>query len=591
MNDFSSATSVPPNLNVVNSPTSKGLEVGEDDAYINQLAMAGKVEVERTAIAANLLSTPPAPPSGGGPDRGKGSDPAPFVRREIDIGDRQLHEIITNALSAITDKLKHSSDHPILYVRNGALTRVTRLETGVHSISPVTEKSLQPILSDVADWIKTGYTTKGEPRKVNQFPPASVISSLVNLGEWEDVPALERVVSAPVFAGDGTLHDQPGYNPKTRLYYAGGVTLGDTIPTHERVQWAKSLILDDLLHDFPFVDEASKAHAVAMLILPFVRPMIDGPTPLHLIDTPTPGTGKGLLVDACALPSLGRSVPTMSAPTDEAEWRKILTTMLKDGDSHVCIDNINEKLDSGALASALTQPVWKDRLLQHTESVTMPIKTVWTATGNNVFVSDEIARRCAWIRLDANVEKPWEKENFKHKNLIAWATENRDTLATAVIVLVRSWVEAGQPMFTGRSKGSYHRWAGVIGGILQNAGIPGFLENEAKLFDKVATKLTLMTEFVQAWAVKYGLNRVGSGDLFKLASYSDNETDNKVGDWRNLLGELIASTSQRGRQTRFGNHMNEYIDRVVGEYKITLAGSTGGQKFYQLRPPEIEIEL
>jgi len=54
-------------------------------------------------------------------------------------------------------------------------------------------------------------------------------------------------------------------------------------------------LLDELLIDFPFADEASRANALALLLLPYVRPLIVGPTPLHLITAPTQGTGKDLL--------------------------------------------------------------------------------------------------------------------------------------------------------------------------------------------------------------------------------------------------------------------------------------------------------
>ena len=37
------------------------------------------------------------------------------------------------------------------------------------------------------------------------------------------------------------------------------------------------------------------------MLLPFVRELIDGPTPLHLIEKPTPGTGGTLLATVAAL--------------------------------------------------------------------------------------------------------------------------------------------------------------------------------------------------------------------------------------------------------------------------------------------------
>jgi putative DNA primase/helicase len=57
-------------------------------------------------------------------------------------------------------------------------------------------------------------------------------------------------------------------------------------PSEADLVRARALILDDLLCDFPFVSDANRAHAVARFLLPFVRELISGPTPLHLIEAP-----------------------------------------------------------------------------------------------------------------------------------------------------------------------------------------------------------------------------------------------------------------------------------------------------------------
>ena len=78
-----------------------------------------------------------------------------------------------------------------------------------------------------------------------------------------------------------------------------------------KIAEARSLLLDDLLRDFPFTSVAERAHAVALLRLSFVRAMVDGPTPLHLTEKPTPGTGATLMVDAVAMIITGGGVSVM----------------------------------------------------------------------------------------------------------------------------------------------------------------------------------------------------------------------------------------------------------------------------------------
>src|SRR5262249_43665831 len=108
---------------------------------------------------------------------------------------------------------------------------------------------------------------------------------------------------------------------------------------------------------------------------------------------------------------------------------------------------VREKLDSAALASALTADTLEDRVLGRSAMVRLPVRCLWVATGNNPTMSNEMARRTIRIRLDAHVEKPWlrNSEGFRHPNLKEWVGEHRGELIWAVLTIVRAWLAAGQP--------------------------------------------------------------------------------------------------------------------------------------------------
>jgi hypothetical protein len=89
--------------------------------------------------------------------------------------------------------------------------------------------------------------------------------------------------------------------------------------------------------------------------------MIDGPTPLHLIEKPSPGTGATLMVDVIATIHTGCGASVMTEGRDDEEWRKRITAKLRQIPSLVLIDNLRAELDSAALAAALTAPFWEDR--------------------------------------------------------------------------------------------------------------------------------------------------------------------------------------------------------------------------------------
>ncbi len=510
-------------------------------------------------------------------------------KRSIDVGNRQLSDICADAMQALIDD---NGDQPSTFVRGGALVRIGQDERDHISIQEYGTGSLLSKLSTVADWETVTIDGEGNPKTQAVFPPKDAITAILGAGSWPGMPPLAGIVNSPIYAKDGELHSQPGYNPNTRLHYTGGVKVGDTRPTEENIKSAKDLLLNEMLGDFAFKDDASKAHTLAYLLLPFVRDMIHGATPVYVVDSPSPGTGKGLLLNACAYLALGHDASTMAAAKDDEEWRKRITTSLMRGATHLIIDNVNHPLDSGVLASALTQPVWEDRTLGVNRDVRIPIRTVWGLTANNVQMSQELTRRALWIRLDANSEKPWERTEFKHPNLMQWVRENRDQLVTAALTLIQAWIEAGQPAFKGRAKGSYESWAAVMGGILQTEtlGIPGFLDNESELYERVTSKADMLSDFVKAWWDKYGSEATSAYSLFQLASFADSEAGNKLGNWHNLLGELLGSGNQRARQIRLGRVLGEQQDKIISGYKILHAKTANGMKYWELQPVEYKVE-
>jgi putative DNA primase/helicase len=188
------------------------------------------------------------------------------------------------------------------------------------------------------------------------------------------------------------------------------------VPTAQDVVRASRLIRRDLLGDFPFVTRADRAHAIAALLLPFVRDIIDGPTPAPLIEAPSAGTGKGLLTHALVMPALGTTLAVMPPATTDDEWRKRITAVLREAPGAILIDNVTRALDSAALSAALTARTWSDRLLGRSTTVNLLVRCLWLMAGNNPTMTTEIARRMVRIRMDARVDRPWQRptHQFRH---------------------------------------------------------------------------------------------------------------------------------------------------------------------------------
>jgi putative DNA primase/helicase len=153
--------------------------------------------------------------------------------------------------------------------------------------------------------------------------------------------------------------------------------------------------------------------------------MIDGPVPLAIFDKPQPGTGASLLAEVVSMIATGRTAPMMTAQKDDEGWRKAITSLLIKGQLVVTIDNVEADLTSPSLAAVLTAISYQDRVLGRSEILTLPNKTTWIATGNNIRLRGDLPRRCIWVRLDAKAARPWQRDinNFKHPYLIPWAAQ------------------------------------------------------------------------------------------------------------------------------------------------------------------------
>jgi putative DNA primase/helicase len=377
---------------------------------------------------------------------------------------------------------------------------------------------------------------------------------------------LAGIVNTPVFGRRGRLLTTPGYHPDARLLYcpAPGFEVPAIAerPSAEELSAARALICEDLFGEFPFVSRAEQAHAVALLLLGFLRPMIDGPTPLHLIEKPEAGTGATLMVDAIATILTGTAASVMTEASDDEEWRKRVTAKLRQIPSIVLIDNLRQKLDSSAVAAALTAPFWEDRILGVSEMARVPIRCVWIATGNNPEFSNEMARRIVRIRLDAHVERPWQREGFRHPDLMIWVRANRARLVSACLTLCQTWIAAGRPRGT-RTIGSYENWAQVLGGLLQVAGVEGFLGNIEELMEASDADGAVWRSLVSAWWDRFGTAEVGTNDLYETALGCEPPLQ-------------LGSGNDRSQRIRLGKALGRLRDRVFQLKRVSVRAEMCG---------------
>lgn len=473
----------------------------------------------------------------------------------VDVSRRHLPTLT----DAAWDALVLANDPIRFFLRSGVLTRLDQDEAGNHFFQALNLDRLTSIMARIAQWEKI----LADGSAVSVFPLPQVIRDMLAVPDSR-LPWVDALSETPVLTPQGRILSHPGYDQESRIFLRSKFQIRPVPerPSKEEIGQAVDWI-NEPLTDFPFESSADKAHAVALFLLGFVRPYIKGPTPLHLLDAPTPGSGKSLLAEVLLSPSHGTNKGIVAAANDDDEWRKRLSAQFREGRPVVNVDNVRRPLDSGTLAAALTATTWEDRLLGSTEMIRVPVRCVWVATGNNVVISTELARRTVRIRLDPKVETPEDREGFRHPRLLEWVAEHRTDLVWAALTLIQAWLVEGKPKLkTAAPLGSFEEWSNIIGGILEVAGINGFLKNRRELYLESDFEGQAWRAFVAEWWDQYGSRSVKTPELFVVADTID--------------GLPLGNGNEQSRKTSLGKRLASMRGRIIGGFRITRAGSGHG---------------
>jgi putative DNA primase/helicase len=108
-------------------------------------------------------------------------------------------------------------------------------------------------------------------------PPATAATQLLQKGCWR-FPKVTGLITAPTLRPDGSILDQPGYDPATQLWYAPDSALTmpscKSSPSREDAERALALLVD-LLSGFPFVSDIDRSVALASELTCVLRGAFD----------------------------------------------------------------------------------------------------------------------------------------------------------------------------------------------------------------------------------------------------------------------------------------------------------------------------
>ena len=183
--------------------------------------------------------------------------------------------------------------------------------------------------------------------------------------------------------------------------------------------------------------------------------------------------------------------------------------------------------------------VYKGRLLGSSEIVSAPIRCEKEFTGNNVALSNELRERTCLIRLDAKMPTPADRSGFRYPMLLDTVERWRPVLVWACLVLIKAWVAAGRPRWTGKPMG-------VLGGVLEHAGIKGYLLNRSLLKEALGDDAGEANGLVQFWWDTFADKAVAVGMLprdVEAEDYTDDAVEHRRREVVNLCDLALAQSA------------------------------------------------
>jgi hypothetical protein len=370
-------------------------------------------------------------------------------------------------IGQIVETMKDKFSGDTVFSYGGILAR----RKGV-TMEPISKDVLYLLLSEATRCV--ALSTNGTAS--DAWPDVPTVGAV--LASNDDFAELRRIVTVPFVRPDGSIVTTSGYDEPTKTFTVldsalEGIQTGDDVPD------AVKFLCDEWLGDFmpALPTPADRANLLGLMLTPLVRGLVSL-APLAILDGLQMGVGKNLLADLLAIITTG--VPAMPLPytKDDDETRKVITSAFRQGSPLFIFDEAHT-IEGGSFSRALTSVTYTDRLLGGSRMGEYPNTVTWLALGNQVQVNADMNRRVYYIGLTATVPNPQDRDprSFRHPDIREWTRAHRAEILSALLTLVRSWIDDGRPTFEHPTIGSFEQWSTMVGGILTHAGIEGFLTN------------------------------------------------------------------------------------------------------------------
>jgi hypothetical protein len=490
---------------------------------------------------------------------------------------------IHHAVNAAEKILNQEQEPHVIFQRTGNLVRIIKIadipykqKDGIERkqdalvIVDIDAAHLPVFLTEKGVFVR--YDKRSKDMQVIDCPDR-IAKALIAKKEWQ-IPVLRGFINAPTLRSDGSTLQQKGYDKESGLLFVSDIEF-DQIPENPSFDDAKkaSKLIENLLQDFKFVDNESKAVAISAIMTALIRKSLRT-APLHAFSAPQPANGKTLLAQIVSLIATGNPVAMLSYTGDEKEEEKRLLALFRAGDSIICYDNIETPFGGASIAAVLTSSEFSSRILGKSESVKVSTNVTFLATGNNLIIVGDTGSRSLLCRLDAELERPgdrtFELDLYKH------IPENRNKLVIAALTIMRAYEFAGCPKQPIAQFGRFEEWSNKVRSPLVWLGFADPVKSQKAIASEDPIE-SLLSRLFSNWYAIFRDRGVKASEITKHAA-SDPEL-------MEILRDFLPNKPNPSPNV-FGSKLKTFKNRIVSGYRLEDLGLHQGSSMWRIKQVE-----
>jgi putative DNA primase/helicase len=268
----------------------------------------------------------------------------------------------------------------------------------------------------------------------------------------------------------------------------------------------------------------------------------------------------------------------MNYTRNEEELEKILGGYALKGSPFICLDNVPtmRPFGGGPLDRVLTARDKVDlRVLGRSEVLTISWRSVVMATGNNMSLYGDTARRVLMARLEPQDENPERRRGFTYDDLLAHVRDQRGRLVSAALLLLRAYFLAGTPDMGCERWGSFEEWSRLIPHAIVFAGGEDPMRARPARDEDVDAE----TQAIKCFIAK--VHEMHRAEPFRLSDlieqlFGGPSVPESLKDIRDAIEVLVPSKGRAPDARELGKRLGAFRGRVIDGLRIDSFAGRGG---------------